>query len=296
MKNKDFYRYDYMDELSKKIQDVKNLIENTDHILIAGGEYLSEQAGLDIYGPMFTDNFQDFIDRYEFTNMYNGTFFPYKYSEEKWAYIARYFHVYLNFEPTQLYKKIYRLVEDKDYFVITSTFDEQFYKTGFPKSKIYASNGDCRHLQCSEPCHNELYDFIELIDRMVKQTDDKRKIPRQLIPQCPKCGGSMDLHLTTNKNFIQDADWKKQHEKYGRFTTRNKDSKTLVLQFGSPKVFEKTIRENPKWHLVRFMEPKGKIGNIGSSLFKPFKKNTEYLNRIITFEEPIEEIVDQLLK
>ena len=66
-----------MEEYSKRIQSVKNLIENTEHILIAGGEYLSVEAGLDTYGEMFTDNFQDFIERYNFTNMYNGTFYPY---------------------------------------------------------------------------------------------------------------------------------------------------------------------------------------------------------------------------
>lgn len=285
-----------MDELSKKIQDLKNLIENTDHILIAGGEYLSEQAGLDIYGKMFTDNFQDFIERYDFTNMYNGTFYPYKYSEEKWAYLARYFYVYLHFEGTRLYKKIYKLVEDKDYFVITTNFDEQFYKTGFRKSRVYASNGDFRHLQCKKICSDELYDFVELIERMVKQTDDERKIPRQLVPKCPKCGASMDLHLTTTDNFIKDPNWIKQHEKYGRFTNKNKDSKTLVLQFGNPKTFEKTIMENPKWHLVRFIESKGRLENIGSSIFKSFRKNNKALERIITFEEPIEEIIDQLLK
>ena len=286
-----------MDEYSKRIQNVKNLIENTEHILIAGGEYLSVEAGLDTYGEMFTDNFQDFIERYNFTNMYNGTFYPYKDEEERWAYLARYFYVYMHFKATGLYKKIHKLIEDKDYFVITTNFDEQFYKTGFMKSRIYASNGDFRHLQCKKPCHNELYDFVELIERMVKQTDDERKIPRQLVPKCPKCGGDMDLHLTTSKNFIKTAEFEKQYEKYARFTTRNKDSKTLVLQFGNQKTFEKTVYENPKWHLVRFIEPKGKIGSIGSSLFKSFRnKNSKDIDKIITFTEPIEEVIDQLLR
>ena len=203
-----------MDELSKRIRDTKNLIENTDHILIAGGKYLSEQAGLDIYGKMFTDNFHDFIERYDFSNMYNGTFYPFRTTEEKWAYLARYFYVYMNFEGTGLYKKIYQLIKDKDYFVITTNFDEQFYKTGFDKSKIYASNGDIRHLQCKEVCSNELYDSVEIFDRMVKQTDKDRQIPRQLVPQCPKCGAGMDIHLTTTDHFNQDSNWKKQHEKY----------------------------------------------------------------------------------
>ena len=107
----------------------------------------------------------------------------------------------------------------------------------------------------------------------------------------------MDLHLTTSKNFIKTAEFEKQYEKYARFTTRNKDSKTLVLQFGNQKTFEKTVYENPKWHLVRFIEPKGKIGSIGSSLFKSFRnKNSKDIDKIITFTEPIEEVIDQLLR
>lgn len=284
-----------MDENKEKIKRVKELLDKTSHVLIAGGEYLSEEAGLDMYGDMFTDNFQDFIERYGFTNMYNGTFYPYSHEEERWAYLARYFYTYHTFKATELYKKLFQLVEKKDYFVITKNFDEQFYKAGFKKSRVYASTGDYRHLQCREGCSNDLYDFVDLMERMVKQTDRDRMIPTQLIPKCPKCGGLMDLHFTSNENFIKDSSFAKQHEKYGRFTTRCENEKTLVFDFENTKTFERTVLGNKNWTLVQFDKEKGKLRSKGSSLFKSIQGKNKIEN-IISFEGKIEPIIDQLLK
>ena len=59
--------------------------------------------------------------------MYSATFYPFKTGREKWAYWAR--HIMLNrFAPCpdDLYKKLFALVQDRDYFVITTNVDGRF--------------------------------------------------------------------------------------------------------------------------------------------------------------------------
>lgn len=68
---------------------------------------------------------------------------------------------------TNLYKKLYNLVKNKNYFVITTNTDEQFINNGFAKEKVFEAQGSYSKLQCSIPCHNKLYDNEKLIKEML---------------------------------------------------------------------------------------------------------------------------------
>ena len=147
-----------------KISEVKKLINDAEYILIGAGAGLSTAAGIEYSGKRFTDNFADFIKKYNFTDMYTSSFYDFETEEEKWAYWAK--HIYVNntgMEATELYKKLFDLVKDKNYFVITTNVDDQFYKAGFNKDKIFATQGSYRYIQCGIACHNKLYDAKDLV-------------------------------------------------------------------------------------------------------------------------------------
>lgn len=122
----------------KEILKIKELIKNADYILIGAGAGLSTSAGIEYSGKRFKDNFSEFIKKYNFTDMYTSGFYDFETEEEKWAYWAK--HMYINcigMEATKLYKDILKLVENKEYFVITTNVDEQFYKSGFDENRIF---------------------------------------------------------------------------------------------------------------------------------------------------------------
>lgn len=56
------------------------------------------------------------------------------------------------------YEKLFELIKDKDYFVLTTNVDHQFQKAGFDKHRLFYTQGDYGLFQCSEPCHNATYD------------------------------------------------------------------------------------------------------------------------------------------
>lgn len=59
-------------------------------VLLGAGAGVSASAGFTYSGERFKKHFQDFADRYHFTDMYSGGFYPYKTLEEYWAYWSRY--------------------------------------------------------------------------------------------------------------------------------------------------------------------------------------------------------------
>ena len=136
------------ESLQARLARAKALLEGAECILIGGGAGLSAAAGLTYSGDRFTANFADFIDKYGMTDMYSAGFYPFKTQEEKWAYWSR--HINLNrFLPPALplYKSLFELVKDKEYFVITTNVDHQFYKAGFAPERIFAVQGDYGKIQ-----------------------------------------------------------------------------------------------------------------------------------------------------
>ena len=120
------------DDKMTKIQDAKKIIEEADKIVIGAGAGLSAAAGLTYSGSRFEVFFKDYIARYGMQDMYSAAFYPFETAEERWGYWAK--HIYHNrYQPEglSLYRDLFDLVKDKDYFVITTNVDGQFMKTGF---------------------------------------------------------------------------------------------------------------------------------------------------------------------
>ena len=138
--------------------------------------------------------------------MYSGGFYPYKTSEEFWAYWSRYIMINRYTDaPKPVYSNLLRLVQDKDYFVITTNVDHCFQKAGFDKKRLFYTQGDYGLFQCSEPCHQNTYDNEQTIRRMWETHG--MSVPSELIPHCPKCGKPMSMNLRSDDTFVQDEGW-----------------------------------------------------------------------------------------
>lgn len=247
--------------MNKTLDNIQELVNNADCILIGAGAGLSSSAGIDYAGEEFKKEFAPFIKKYGFTDLYTSGFYDFRSEEEYWAYWAK--HIYFadtGREGTELYKKIFDLVKNKEYFVITTNVDDQFYKTGFYKDMIFRVQGSYSLNQCSKGCHNKLYSNIELVNKMISSTDNDLKIPTELVPVCPVCGESMEPNLRKDGYFIQDDLWYKQSDKYNEFIENNKNRNVLLLEFGvgfnTPGIirfpFEQMTSQNKNWKLIRF--------------------------------------------
>lgn len=278
-----------MEYLEKRIRQAKEAVEKSEYILIGGGAGLSAAAGLTYSGKRFTDHFSDFMDKYGFTDMYSGTFYPFETEEELWAHWARHIDVNRYLMPaTRLYQEILELVINKKYFVISTNVESQFTKAGFPEKKVFEVQGDYSYLQCAKGCHDKLYYNEELVKKMVIQTEDCQ-IPSYLVPRCPVCGGEMDVNLRHNAFFIQDEEWYKADKIYCKFLDESEGKSIAYFEFGvgfnTPGIirypFEQMTYKNPNATLIRF----NKEYSLGSA---------EIVKRTISFDEDIMQIVQYL--
>ncbi len=222
----------YTETYSDKIADLKQQIVDAQAIIIGAGAGLSAAAGLAYGGDRFKKLFPDYIQRYGLNDMYSAAFFPHKTLEEFWAYFSR--HILYNRYEQELndtYKNLLALVDNRNYFIITTNVDHIFQKTGFDKKRLFYTQGDYGLFQCSVPCHNKTYDNKELVYEMVKRQHDF-KIPTELIPYCEKCGEPMTTNLRKDNTFVEDEGWKKALDRYTDFIEENKQKRTLFLELG----------------------------------------------------------------
>ena len=221
-----------MKSFSDKTTLLAEKISSADAVIIGAGAGLSTSAGFTYSGERFSKYFSDFKEKYGFTDMYYGGFYPYKTLEEYWAYWSRY--IYINrytTAPKTVYADLLRLVKDKDYFVITTNVDHQFQKAGFDKKRLFYTQGDYGLFQCSKPCCNKTYDNESLVKEMIERQKDM-KIPTELIPKCPVCGAPMTMNLRADDTFVQDEGWYAASGRYSDFLRRHKNLNVLYLELG----------------------------------------------------------------
>ena len=123
-----------------------------------------------------------------------------------WAWWSR--HIYLNrydVEPGKPYLDLLKMLDGKDYFVITTNVDHQFQLAGFDKTRLFYTQGDYGLFQCSRNCSNKTYDNEEQIRKMVAEQKGM-KIPESLLPKCPDCGAPLVPNLRVDGSFCEDAD------------------------------------------------------------------------------------------
>ena len=219
-------------ELTEKIEKLKQEIKNSDYILIGAGAGLSTSAGFLYDGKRFEDNFKDYIKKYGFTDMYSAGFYNFPTLEEYWAYFSLY--VYINrfdIEENETYLNLYNIIKDKNYFVITTNVDGRFIDSKFDKDKIFAVQGDFALFQCSKPCRQETFYNEKYIREMIKYKKEM-KIPTELIPKCPYCGRNMSMNLRADDTFVQDKNWDEQKDRYEEFLKISDNSKILFLELG----------------------------------------------------------------
>ncbi|MCD2491733.1 Sir2 silent information regulator family NAD-dependent deacetylase [Lacrimispora sp. NSJ-141] len=236
-----------------KQKTLKELLAGADAVLIGAGAGLSASAGFTYSGGRFERYFGDFKRKYGFHDMYSGGFYPYDTLEEYWAYWSRYIWInrYTDI-PKPVYETLLRLVDGKDYFVLTTNVDHCFQKAGFDKKCLFYTQGDYGLWQCSKACHNKTYDNEKMVRQMTEEQKDMR-VPAEIVPHCPVCGAPMTMNLRCDDTFVQDEGWYQAYGRYQDFLRRHQGVSVLYLELGvgmnTPGIikfpFWQQVRQNP---------------------------------------------------
>lgn len=278
-----------MEEYNSSILQAKQAIKQADYIIIGAGAGLSTAAGLLYSGEKFKKDFKEFIEKYHFEDLYSASFYNFKTQEEKWAFFAKMIKLNrYNETPLKLYQELYEIVKNKEYFILSTNVDGQFYNSGFDRKKVFEIQGDYSYLQCENACHNKLYNNKELVEKWIHNTKNC-KIPSNLVMKCPVCGGNMDMNLRKDENFVQDEHWYEMSQRYDEFLNKIQNKNVVLLEIGvgfnTPGIirfpFEQMTANNLRTTLIR----------INKDYPSPM---LEIENKTISFDEDTNKIIEDL--
>lgn len=213
---------------------ILDLIQNADKLLIGASNGLSISEGIHIFADNadFRENFSEFRDRHGIPNIIQGCFYPFPQKEEQWGFNSRMYSYFNKIHKSSIVmENLLALVKEKNYFVVTSNIDAHFLKAGFCRERVFEIEGNCCDIQCASACHEQVYPAGELLTNMALEQKDGR-VPEELIPVCPKCGGAMRLHIEVDRNFVRDPQWKEKAEAYRSFAEISPGENILLLEFG----------------------------------------------------------------
>jgi len=254
----------------RKVEEINMLekqIQNAGAIVVGAGSGLSTSAGFTYSGERFDRYFFDFKEKYGIKDMYSGGFYPFPDDETKWAWWARniYFNRYV--QPLKpVYKNLFSILKDKNYFIVTTNVDHQFQKAGFDKNRLFYTQGDYGLFQSVNPKIKKTYDNEEWVNRameyqkFLKNENDifdlpvdgeiLMKIPTELIPKCYDDNSYLTTNLRIDESFVEDEGWQRASDAYYKFLELNKDTSILYLELG---VGANTpiIIKYPFWQMVK---------------------------------------------
>lgn len=230
--------YQYQKEpYPEQVKRAAELLQNADAVLIGAGSGMSLAAGAQYAGESYRRAFQEFLERYGEDNpylqdTYSAGFYAYPDEESfwgMWSKLALYGGADLDITP--LHRVVLQMVREKPHFVLTTNVDNQFLKAGFPRERIFATQGSYDRIQCRRGCHQKTYDAVELFRKM-SAVRCHGSIPTELVPKCPVCGGPMAMNLRSDDTFVQDDAWYEAEARFSAFLTEYVPKKLVLLELG----------------------------------------------------------------
>ena len=120
-----------------------------------------------------------------FEEMANPAWFD-REPEFAWGFYGHRLNLYRNTQPHLGFDLIHSWADKfvSGVFVFTSNVDGQFQKAGFSEDKIHECHGSIHHLQCTQPCCDQIWSAkgfeIEVNEETLTATTP--------LPKCPYCG------------------------------------------------------------------------------------------------------------
>ena len=234
----------YKDHLATLLQK----IEEAEAVVVGGAAGMSAAAGYNWYqtDETFLKYFGEFADKYGIESIFYGFYHRFETREERWAYIATLNKFVYDAEAGKPYLDLLQLLQNKNYFVLTTNQDTQFSKV-FPEEKVSTIQGDWRYYQCSNRCHDHVYFNKKQVEEMYANIEGT-KIPTELIPTCPECGEDMEPWVRS-RVFLEGSHFRSELMKFQAYLMKNKYKKILFLELGVGTMTPMFIKE-PFWEMT----------------------------------------------
>jgi NAD-dependent SIR2 family protein deacetylase len=174
-------------ETMQNIARAATIIANADTMLICAGAGMSVDCGLPSFrgiDGLWTVTHSSGKSQYSFMDIAQPKWFHYR-PELVWGFYGWRLAMYREAVPHAGYVRLLGWMIQKSTrgFVYTSNIDGLFLKAGFDAESMVECHGSIHHLQCSKPCHHDIWEAAG-VNILV---DGETKIAEQPLPRCTRC-------------------------------------------------------------------------------------------------------------
>lgn len=163
--------------------------------------------------------------------------------------------------PQKAYKELARLLEGKNYFLVTLVTDDLIYASGLNPDRIVAPCGSINRLQCSHGCTETIYSFSEDMQEELKEAVISGRLERCRSFLCKKCKERLEPNVAMTECYNENG-YLPMWEKYTLWLQHTLNRKLCVIEagvdFSYPSVirfpFEKVAFYNKKAAFYRIHE------------------------------------------
>ena len=248
------------EDRTPKLARAVELLGEADFILIGGAAGLSAAGGMDYQSPQVLRESFPALAALGYHTLWEALWDPKRSLLQKQgmtaaeALWARY-----DFPVIGAYRDLLALVEGKNYFVLSSNIDDQFYKAGFDPQRVFCPQNSIADFQCSVPCCRALWDGEEIYRNLVAHMDPVTYACREEdLPRCPRCGAPAVRNMRGRACFIPDKVMATRGA-FEDFWARAQGGRTGFLELGvgfnSPGLirhpFQRMTQFWPRAHLIR---------------------------------------------
>lgn len=145
-------------------------------------------------------------------------------------------------KETQIYGPLSQVLENKNYFIISTCQDGGLGKASFLEERIVEPCGGYKKLQCSDACSNSLY---EIPDDIMCQIEGylrgECKESELKEPLCPVCGKPLVFNNVEADNYVEEGYIGKWNI-YKKWLQGTVNKKVCILEVGVGMKYPSVIR------------------------------------------------------
>lgn len=184
-----------------------------------------------------------------------------------------------------------KLLEDKNYFIVSLQTDDAIYHTGLKKEKIVTPCGGYRFWQCVDGCEELVQEVDTLIlEEMYKYIKSGESLKKIHFPVCPVCGKPMVYNNKKVQNYVESGyleDWKN----YTRWLQGTVNKKVCVLELGVGMLFPNVIRW--PFEKIVYFNQKASMFRVHSKLYQLTEEIKERGYKVN--EKPIDFLINRFV-
>lgn len=169
-------------------------------------------------------------------------------------------------EIVSAYENLKKLVEDKNYFIVSLSTDDLIKGIGFRDDRVVLPCGTYDVLQCENNCAGKLFSIEEeLWSDICAWIQNKVSLDELTEPGCPDCGAPLVMNQY-GQPVYNEAGYLENWQKYTKWLQGTVNKKLCILELGVGMEFPSVIRW--PFEKVCIYNQKSKFWRVHSSLYQ----------------------------